>query len=228
VAIAAVVLLLAGAGAVPAVGAVRAPGWRIVAVLRHCGDDSLSSVVATGPRDAWALGQPPWGGGPGCGADVEHWDGAAWRRVPVPGNVFLGGALIDPLTATSASDAWIFPGRMAQIGSSYFGYNYALHWNGAAWHAIPLSAAISNVDAMAQDGHGGIWLAADTGLDLVQYWYHYNGGRWTRQLVPAPRGYNDVVFGMAWIPGTTSVWADGEADANVGVHTVGVIAKYGP
>ena len=50
---------------------------------------------------------------------------------------------------------------------------------------------------------------------------------WTRQLVPAPAGYNNVVFGMAWIPGTTSVWADGEADPNSG-HTVGVIAKFGP
>jgi len=380
VAICAVGLLLAAGGAAPAVGAARVPGWRIVAVLRHCGDDSLSSVVATGPRDAWALGQPSWSSAPGCGADVEHWDGTAWRRVPVPSNVFLGDALTDPLTATSARDAWIFPGSVAQIGSSYFGYNYALHWNGtawrassfpgklilqtaaalrpddvwafgvirssagttvpftaryngrawhrvrlpvaplavstpgrgdlwvigptvatanraasqqhiiamrwngrswnqlavpkiavpagqsffdassmaaagprdiwwyyqassqdnrtersgllhwngAAWHTIALPAAISNVDAMTQDGHGGIWLAADTGLDLVQYWYHYNGGRWTRQLVPAPRGYNAMVFGIAWIPPTTSVWAVGEADANVGAHTVGVIAKYGP
>jgi hypothetical protein len=299
--------------------------------------------------------------------------------VPVPSNLFLGDALTDPLTATSASDAWIFPGRVAQIGSLSYGYNYALHWNGkawrassfpgklilqaaaalrlndvwafgviqssadtrvpftaryngrawhrvrlpaaplavsradrddlwvigptvatanraasqqhiiamrwngqswnrlavpkitvpagqsyfdassmaagprdiwwyyqassqdnrtqrsgllhwngAAWHAIALPAAIANVDAVTQDGHGGIWLAADTGLDLVQYWYHYTGGRWTRQLVSAPRGYNDMVFGIAWIPRTTSVWAVGEADANVGAHTAGVIAKYGP
>ncbi|HEV2239484.1 MAG TPA: hypothetical protein VGR98_00455, partial [Streptosporangiaceae bacterium] len=80
---------------------------------------------------------------------------------------------------------------------------------------------------MTQDGHGGIWLTAETGLGLVQYWYHYSGGRWTRTLVPSPRGYFNFVFGMAWIPRTTSVWADGEADANVGAHTVAVIAKYG-
>lgn len=82
---------------------------------------------------------------------------------------------------------------------------------------------------MTQDGHGGIWLTADSAVNfnLVQSWYHYNGGRWTRSLVPSPRGYNNLVFAMAWIPGTTSVWADGEADANAGVHTVGVIAKYG-
>jgi hypothetical protein len=372
-------LLLAGGAAAPAAGAVRAPGWRIAAVLRHCGDDSLSSVVATGPGDAWALGQPPWGGGAGCGADVEHWNGAVWRRVPVPPNVSLGDSLADPLAASSASDAWIFPASAAHIGDSYFTDNSALHWNGTtwrasgfpgkvilqsaadlgpgdvwafgviqpsadttvpytaryngrawqqvrlpvapmaigaagrdglwvigptvataarvasqqhilggywngrswrrlavpkvavpagpstfdaasvatggprdlwwyyeaanqttsasrsgllhwngvAWHAIALPAAISYVDALTPDGHGGIWLTAATGLDLVQYWYHYDGGHWTRSLVPSPPGYGNTVFGLAWIPGTTSVWADGEADANTGAHTVGVIEKYG-
>jgi hypothetical protein len=379
VTICAIGLLLAGCAAASAADAVSAPGWRIVTVLRHCGNDSLSSVVATGPQDAWALGEPPWGGGPGCGADVEHWDGAAWHRIPVPSNVFLGDSVADPLAATSASDAWIFPASSAQIGDLSYTYNYALHWNGtawhasgfprklivgsaadlgpgdvwafgviqssadttvpytaryngqawhqvrlpvapmaigtagrdglwvigptvataakiasqqhiiglywngrswrrlavpkvavpagqstfdaasvatggprglwwcyqamnqstratrsgllrwngAAWHAIALPAAISDVDAMTPDGHGGIWLTADAGLDLVQYWYHYDGGHWTRSLVPSPRGYGTTVFGMAWIPGTTSVWADGEADANTGTHTVGVIAKYG-
>jgi hypothetical protein len=62
---------------------------------------------------------------------------------------------------------------------------------------------------MTEDGHGGIWLTASTGLDLTQYWYHYNGGGWSRSFVPSPRGYFNFVFGMAWIPGTTSVWADG-------------------
>jgi hypothetical protein len=131
------------------------------------------------------------------------------------------------VVASSASDAWIFPASSGQIGDSYYNYNSALHWNGTAWHAIALPAAISDVDAMTPDGHGGIWLTAGTGLDLVQYWYHYDGGHCTRSLVPSPRGYGNMVFGMAAIPGTTSVWADGEADANTGTHTVGVIAKYG-
>jgi hypothetical protein len=85
-----------------------------------------------------------------------------------------------------------------------------------------------HIDAVTPDGPGGIWLAAETGLDFVPYLYHYNDGRWTRKLDPAPSGYSDMMFGMAWIPGTHSVWADGEADANTGTHTVGVIAKYGP
>jgi len=380
VAIAAVVLLLAAAPAVGAVRAVTVPHWRIVSVLRHCGDDSLSSILATGPQDAWALGQPPWSTAPGCGADVEHWDGTAWRHVPVPGTTRFGlFPTANPITATSASDAWIFPARGEPVGLSGHEYNYALHWNGktwrasgfpgklsvqsaadlgpndvwafgvtytgavttvpstaryngrawqrvilpvaplavsaagrddlwvigptaatankpanqqhivamrwngrswtglavpkialpagqsrfnasivatggprdlwwyyqatsdenstsrsglmhwngTAWRAMRLGAAIVLVDAMSKDGHGGIWLKADVGIASDQYFYHYNHGRWTRSLVPSPRNYLNWVFGLAWIPGTTSVWADGEADGDVGPHTVGVIVKYG-
>jgi hypothetical protein len=372
-----VAVLLGGAGAIPAVRAATAPGWRITAVLRHCGNDSLSSVVAIGPRDAWAVGEPPWSSAPGCGADVERWDGTTWRRVPVPAGVSLGDALTLPLAAVSASDAWIFPARWAQSGYSYSEYSYALHWDGAvwqassfparlivqdaaalgsddgwafgvvqtgaaaavpftahyngrtwqqvrlpvaplaistqgrglwvigpavataasaaagqhliamrwngrswsqlavpdiaipagqdftgdsslaatgsgglwwyyqvsvtddtwrsgllhwdgaAWHTIAVPGAITQFDAMTQDGRGGIWLAVGVGLAGGQYWYHYSGGHWTRQLVGSPSGYGTMVFGMSWIPGTASAWAVGEADANVGTRTVGVIAQYG-
>ncbi len=80
---------------------------------------------------------------------------------------------------------------------------------------------------MTPDGHGGLWLLGEVNvnLNLVQYWYHYNAGRWTRQLVPSPKGYNDVLFGIALVPGTTAAWAVGEADANHGTGSVGVIAR---
>ena len=66
-------------------------------------------------------------------------------------------------------------------------------------------------------------------FDSRQYWYHYHHGRWARQLVPTPRGYNNTMFAMAWIPGARSVWAVGEADRNRGGYdTEGVIARYDP
>jgi hypothetical protein len=101
------------------------------------------------------------------------------------------------------------------------------HWNGTRWRSIPVPVTVSGIDTIRQDGHGGIWLLADAkGGDLAQYWYHYSDGGWTRQLVPTPRGYNTTLFGMAWIPGTTSIWAVGEADSNR--RAVGVVARYGP
>lgn len=338
----------------------------------------MSSVTATGPHDAWALGMPN-GGGPGCGADVEHWDGASWRRVPVPRGVALGlgFSLTPPVAASSPADAWIFPtvlaswngpvysyalrwtgrtwrksrfpadlivgsaaafgpadvwafggverpdnvlipyaarygghawrkvvlpvaplgvsalsrrdmwavgpslataakplarqvilaahwtgrrwrtvpvpaikvpkgtssldsGQVAAAGPHDIWWAYQvtagepsptglLRWHGGHWHAIKLPAAIAGIDAMTQDGHGGVWLIADVVLNynFVQYWYHYSHGQWSRQLVPTPRRYNNTLFGMAWIPGTASVVAVGEADRNYGNGTVGVITRYG-
>ncbi len=368
------------AGAAPTAQAAPAPGWRIVKILRHCGNDSVESVTATGPRDAWALGVPSRGGS-GCGADVEHWDGASWRRVPVPRSVSLspgplGFTLGWPLAASSPTDAWIFPTTLAD--SRGVAHCYALRWNGTAWrksafpahltvayatafgpanawafggleqtdsivpyaarynghawrkavvpvaplgvsalsghdmwavgptpataakplasqvlltahwngrswrttsvpaitapkgtgslssgqvaiagphdiwwayqvtdkepsrtgllrwqgrhwHAIHLPAAISGIRAMAQDGQEGIWLLADAGghyYDLAQYLYHYSHGDWTRQLVPSLRRYSNTLFGMTWVPRTSSVWAAGEADLNSGNGSVGVIARY--
>jgi len=357
------------------------PGsWRIVTVLRHCdARDSLLSVTATGPRNAWALGQPN-GGDRGCNADLEHWNGARWRRVIVPRAITLGnfltlGEFSYPLAASSATDAWIFPVRNLLNGSSYalrwdgrtwrqsgfpvrltvasaaafgpwdawaFGWLYKngpaapghvpaaarwdgrawhlvaipgmpqvvsapsrhdlwavgpsaatagkasgrqkiiamrwtgrtwhvtavpkiavrrgqsystadataaglrdlwwcyqvfgragdlhiglLHWDGSGWHHVPVPAGIISEYAMTGDGHAGLWLLVGTGLhNQAEYWYHYAGGEWTRQLVPSPRGTSSMLFGMARVPGTTSAWAVGEADSNHG--SVAVIAKYDP
>ena len=375
-----IAVLVAGAGAVPAAQAARSPGWRIVKILRHCGNDSMSGVTATGPRDAWALGVPTESGA-GCGADVEHWSGTNWGRVPVPRRMIAGrDASVTvplPVAASSATDAWIFPNVLTSLPLSP--YDYALRWNGAAWrksafpahlsvllaaafgpadvwafggidhadgsvvpyaarydghswrkavvpvaplgisarsahdmwtvgptpataskplakqvilaahwtgrrwrtmtvpaisapagtgslsrglvatvgpadiwwayqvagrepapagllhwyrghwHTIKLPAAIGGLDAMAQDGHGGVWLLAQAGTafyNLAQYLYHYSNGQWARQPVPSPRRYTDMLSGMAWVPGTTSVWAVGEADLNNGNGSVGVITRY--
>jgi len=376
----AIAVAAAGVCAVTTAHAAQSPGWRIVKIVRHCGNDSMLSVTATGPRDAWALGVPD-GSGPGCGADVEHWGGASWRHLPVPKTVSVSAEplLGPPVAASSARDAWIFPTRLASSHSSVFSYDYALRWDGAGWrtsafpapltvtfaaafsktdvwafgglddadgtvvpyaarydgdgwhkavvpvaplgisalsahnmwavgptpetaakplarqvilaahwtgrrwrtmrvpvikapkgtgalssgqvaavgpddiwwayrvtarepsrtgllrwyhgrwHAIKLPAAIAEIDAITQDGHGGVWLLAEAGTafdNLAQYLYHYNHGSWTRQLVPSPRRYSNMLFGMDWIPRTASVWAAGEADRNYGNESVGVIARY--
>jgi hypothetical protein len=160
-----------------------------------------------------------------------HWNGRSWSSLAAPKIAVPAGQNsfdVASVAAAASRGFWWYYQVASQNNRAW--RSGLERWNGKTWHAIALPAAIGRVDAMTQDGHGGIWLAADIAVNFssVQYWYHYNSGRWTRQLVPAPAGYNDVVFGMAWIPGTTSVWADGEADPDISGHTVGVIAKYGP
>jgi hypothetical protein len=161
-----------------------------------------------------------------------HWNGRSWRTLTLPkikvakGEDFsIGGNTV----AASSRDVW-WPYLVANDANDTSARGL-LHWDGHSWRAIALPVAIGVIDAVTNDGHGGIWLAADTetkDFNDPQYWYHYSGGRWARRLVLSPRAYLNEVFGMAWIPGTRSVWAVGEADADQGNSNEGVIAKYGP
>jgi hypothetical protein len=123
---------------------------------------------------------------------------------------------------------WSYQAASEQNGVP--GTRALVHWDGEHWTAIAVPAAIVAIEDMTQDGHGGIWLIAATAgsPDSGQRWFHYNDGRWSSQPVPAPKGYNDALFGMAWIPHTRSLCAVGEADLNNGNGSVGIIARYGP
>jgi hypothetical protein len=337
------------------------PGWRITKVLGLCGSDSLESVIALGPDEAWAVGQPNFT--VNCSADLEQWNGRTWRRMPVPRELqLLGFGLFSiPIAATSTTDPWIFPtnpnqpfhdsgyalhwdgkgwrksrfpaalevAQAADFGprnvwafgqgryvARYNGQRWreasvpvaplalsavsatdiwaigptarnrlaAVNWNGRRWQPVPLprlsrADAPGNLDPgditatgpddlwwtyrlssgarsvrllhyqnghwttiavpgqvtefgpITPDGRGGVWMVGEAGYGLNEYWYHYTGGRWGRRSVIAPRGYNLTMFGIAWVPGTTSVWAVGEADKNYaksrGPMTEAVIARYG-
>jgi len=189
------------------------------------------AVSALSPSDIWAVGPTlKTAGEPRARQAIiaMHWTGRSWHAIPVPkitaapiGQSFLSRAFA---AAAGPHDLWwAYP----VSASSHSAQVVVLHWDGSRWHRIALPGAIASIDGMTQDGHGGLWLIADFyGNNPQQYWYHYNGGRWTRQLVPSPRGYSNVLSGMAWVPGTGTVWAVGEADHSGG--SIGVIARYSP
>lgn len=174
----------AGSDAVPRAQAAAAPGWRIVRVLRHCGADSMSSITAAGPRDARAAGKPS-SGGPACGADAEHWNGMRWQRVPVPSRVSLGFPA-GPVTATSATGAWIFPARLAHVKGSYFAYNYALHRNGETWQkpAFPARLIIGSAVAFGPADVRASGSACHREGVLVPYAARYDGRAWRKATLP--------------------------------------------
>ncbi len=82
---------------------------------------------------------------------------------------------------------------------------------------------------MSQDGHGGLWMQAWRGssTSVRAYLYHYGGGAWTQQPVPAKTGTRALALALTWIPGTRSLWATGLLSGSGGALT-GDILKYGP
>jgi hypothetical protein len=49
---------------------------------------------------------------------------------------------------------------------------------------------------------------------------HYSHGRWTKHATPADQGTRTQPNGFAWIPGTRSLWAVGQAIPLNGADTV--------
>jgi hypothetical protein len=161
-----------------------------------------------------------------------HWNGRQWRTLLMPRPRSAGaGSSVDRtyVAASGPRNLWWSYVVDAANDTRRIGM---LRWNGNGWARIAVPNAINFIDGMSQDGDGGVWLIADAEVNynFVQYWYHYNDGRWTRQLVLTPRKYNDTMFGISWIPHTTALWSVGEADLNFGTPktgaTVGVIARY--
>jgi hypothetical protein len=156
-----------------------------------------------------------------------HWTGRSWHDTPVPrvaGSPIAAGFLAPAyLVADGPHDLWwAYPGPRSSRGAQIV----VLHWHSGTWQRVAVPPAVTSIDGMAQDGHGGLWLC--TLADTQQYCYHYSAGRWSRQLVPCPRGYGLQIYGLTLIPETTSLWAVGEADPNRSGAPIGVILRYSP
>lgn len=190
------------------------------------------AVTALSRGDIWAVGPSLKTAGKSPARQViiaMHWTGRRWHTIIVP-----------KITHTVIAQSYLFPAFAAAAGRHDLWWSYPAHgphggdevilvrWRGSHWQRITVPKAISGIDGLAQDGRGGVWLIGEVNanFNLVQYWYHYSGGHWTRQFVPSPRGYSNFLFGIARVPGTSTAWAVGEADASS--NTVGVIARYHP
>ena len=189
------------------------------------------AVGALSKRDMWAIGPAPGTASKPLARQTiiaMHWIGRSWRTITVPKiRSHARQSQIDQASVAVAGPGNVWWSYEESRGSrAWVGL---LRWDGGSWHHIKLPASIDAIDAMTQDGHGGLWLLAPANLDSFnlppQYRYHYSDGRWTRRAVRSPRGYHmTTLSGMAWIPGTTGVWAVGGAFKH---RSVAVIARYG-
>jgi hypothetical protein len=91
---------------------------------------------------------------------------------------------------------------------------------------------ISDIDDFASDGSNGLWMAYSTVIiptssspQDVRYLAHRTGrGAWTR--IEVGRNQTGVALqGIALIPGTKSLWADGAAELKTGSNAA--IWAYG-
>jgi hypothetical protein len=195
------------------------------------------SVGATSATDMWAVGPANRTAAKPVRQQTligMHWNGRSWASFVLP-------AIQWPKGATQAS------GHLVAVSPTEFWWQYTsatdggdpdgaglLRCSARVCQQIALPPNAIGVLDMAQDGRGGVVISAldenRATYNSWQEWYDYSAGRWSGQGQLSPRGYNSTYSGLAWIPGTDSVWSVGEADSNSGrarVLSEGVIVRFG-
>ncbi|HET7014487.1 MAG TPA: hypothetical protein VFI65_11285 [Streptosporangiaceae bacterium] len=147
------------------------PAWRIDKVLRHCGNDSMSSVIALNAHNAWAIGAPNWAGPP-CAVDFEHWNGSSWHQIRTPRKITLPFFTFNqPLAASSPKNVWILivdsavtvsPTQTWAFGRYYIKkYTlapYTARFDGRSWHRVSTPGVPYATTGLA----GRVWVVGPT------------------------------------------------------------------
>lgn len=130
---------------------------------------TLYSIREISPHDVWASGRGR------DGATAVHWDGSAWKVVPINVPEVAGQTILIEVAPVASNDIWaagLFVGRDA---------SFRLHWNGRAWSLD--SSGVQDGTAlrsMRVSPQGTIWAVGETvsgavHAPLVEHWTPANG-----------------------------------------------------
>jgi hypothetical protein len=166
-------------------------------------------IAAVSGRDIWAVGSS-LPGGPQTRPRAEHWNGARWQTVPVPGRP---GGYLRAVAALSRRDAWA-------VGANPRG-PLIEHWDGARWTPIgagPLDGLLHGIDALAPDA---VWAVGTQGMQtlgpqsenpLVE---RLRGSRWQRLPTPLLEWVDANLLAVDAVS-PAEAWAVGSVDTEGG------------
>jgi hypothetical protein len=173
---------------------------------------AISTASAISRADMWAIGAD------NVAPDdiLLHYNGTTWQKLT---STALTGLQLGDILALSDSNVWVIaskPGRLPQ---------QLLHFDGTNWTSVPVPSGVQ-VRQIATDGSGGLWFSAAKSSSQAPVAEHWSAtGTWSSHLLPAGTGQ---AFGMALIPGTTSLWASGFLQSSGGTGSDAVIWGDGP
>jgi hypothetical protein len=178
----------------------------VVATPHPAGLDGLLTDVAAvpGSREAWAVGTEnrnnlslPF---------ADHFLNGRWRVVPVPHSD--ASQRLFGVDAISAADAWAVGDDLSTNGP------IAQHWDGSAWHLVPMPSHLGSLTAVEMLSGTDVWAVGEdftTGGPLFEHW---NGSAWS--VFPVPNPFPAVeapVVDVERVAGTGRLWAVGEGVA---------------
>jgi hypothetical protein len=181
----------------------------------------LVGVATLSPCDAWAVGFQSNQGGPVLTL-IEHWNGAAWKRVASPNPGGANVSMLSSIAATSATNAWAAGSYCTDPTCSAAQHAFILHWNGKAWAQQAQLADQSVLTGVAATSATNAWAVgtmitpSNRSQALIEHW---NGTAWKQ--VPSPRvGLDADLRGVA-AASRTNAWAVGAySSPGGGGHTL--------
>ena len=171
----------------------------------------ISTASAISQADMWAIGADNM-----APDDIlVHYNGTTWQQIT---STALGGLQFSSILALSDSNVWVT--ATVAGGQSW----RLLHFDGQGWTSVPVPSGVQ-LRSMAPDGHGGLWFTAARSSSQAPLAEHRSAtGTWSTQALPTGPGQ---AFGIALIPGTTSLWASGYLDGSGGTGSDAVIWGHG-
>ena len=173
----------------------------------------ISTASALSSADMWAIGAD------NVSPDdiLVRYNGTTWQQVT---STALAGLQFGSILALSDSNVWV----TATVGGSL--PQHLLHFNGHSWTNEPAPSGVQ-LRSIAPDGHGGLWFSAfrpkASQPPLAEH--RSATGAWSSHALPTGTGQ---AFGIAPIPGTTSLWASGYLETNGATGSDAVIWGHGP
>lgn len=155
-------------------------------VIRHFNGQSWQAVTipnAAAFASDWVSASAAdnvWVGGLTSGrvsvSAVYRWNGAGWKRIPLPAGTFLAGVV-----ALARDNVWAY-GSSSSVSGDIF------HWNGSRWQHYLSGATRFIPQAISASGPGNVWVAGFRYVDNkpVVAAFRWHDGAWRFVRMPHP------------------------------------------
>jgi hypothetical protein len=194
--------------------------WSSFAAPALAGGETLQGVKAFSPTNVWAVG----GRFSGCANSIGktlilHFNGTAWSIVPSPSPDPKGNVLA-AVGGFSATNVWAVGCQglsETTTGVPPGTRTLTEHWNGTTWSAVS-SPSVGDEDSLTGVAAPSAAVAATVGSDnntsgsipiartLAEAW---TGTTWSVAPTPNVGTSDNLLKGVAAIPGSVAIWAVG-------------------
>jgi hypothetical protein len=195
------------------------------------------SVSALSKHDMWILGQTSLAPSSPIVYEAARWTGHGWLTVPMPDDADLNlpaSTAFQPVSilALSKHNVWVTANVELSTCCGVGAGVLLLHWNGNDWQSVAVPASISAFDQdIASDGQGGLWVSGYSSTAESDELFQFQDGQWSGQPDPTQDGDQPSMYGLTWVPFSTSLWGaagllNTQPNGTTGIQ--GAIYQYGP